>query len=222
MSSDQDAYQESPQDNYEEPTQDGYGENELQKNSRIMLGLVTLFVVAVVAFVVAQHSGEILGTTATEQATPVAASHVPPPPPATGKWDTRIETNPLDDTKTVILAVEAADLSSPQEPPVQLLLRCTLNKTDIIIQWGKLLDVRGTSVSTRMGQAAPQTEPWNLSTDTKSTFYTGDKNLFINDLVATNRFIAQTTPLGENPLTAIFDVNGLDKAIEPARQICGW
>jgi type VI secretion system protein VasI len=34
--------------------------------------------------------------------------------------------------------------------------------------------------------------------------------------------VAQVTPYNENPITAIFDVRGLKKAIEPYNDILHW
>ena len=222
MRSDQDTDQERDQDTYHEFDVDDFGEKELQKNNRLMLGLITLFVVAVVVFVLAQNGGAIFQQDETGQAEPVTTASVAPSPSPHGKWHARIETNPLDDSRTVILSVEANRQSSNLEAPIHLLLRCTREKTDVILQWGKRLDEKGALVSTRIGQSPPQTETWNLSTDEKATFFAGDKALFVNGLLDADRFVAQTTPEGNNPMTAIFDISGLDKALEPARKLCGW
>src|SRR5256885_9506138 len=75
-------------------------------------------------------------------------------------------------------------------------------------------------VITRLGAGEAKNQKWPLSTDNKATFYPGDAAAFLEQLLAANRFVAQTTPYSESPITAVFDVAGLSAAVKPLREVC--
>src|SRR5256886_15776047 len=77
-----------------------------------------------------------------------------------------------------------------------------------------------TPVITRLGAGEAKNQKWPLSTDNKATFYPGDAAAFLEQLLAADRLVAQTTPYGESPITAVFDLAGLSAAVEALRG--GW
>ena len=75
-------------------------------------------------------------------------------------------------------------------------------------------------MTTRLGNGEVKTQQWPLSTDKKATFYPRDDAAFLEQLLTSNSFVAQTTPYGESPITAVFDLTGLTAAVKPLREVC--
>ncbi|HYS62153.1 MAG TPA: hypothetical protein VEM27_16295, partial [Gemmatimonadales bacterium] len=88
------------------------------------------------------------------------------------------------------------------------------------INWNSYLGLEQTPVITRLGAGEAKNQKWPLSTDNKATFYPGDAAAFLEQLLAADRFVAQTTPYSESPITAVFDVAGLSAAVKPLREVC--
>ena len=141
--------------------------------------------------------------------------------PGEGNWRVSIDTNPIDDSRTVVLALTADEVSSTYGEPISLILRCQSNNTEVYINWNSYLGSEA-DVTTRVGDAPAQTRRWPLSTDSKATFYPGGDISFINSLMESDQFVAQVTPYSESPVTAVFNTAGLEKAVEPLRETCNW
>jgi len=139
----------------------------------------------------------------------------------TGKWLVDVEENPIDDSTTVSLVLLADSGQSSWGTPIGLVLRCHSNKTEVFINWGEYLGSEA-KVTARVGDTKAKTRTWGLSTDSKATFYPGGDITFIKELLETDRLVAQVTPYGESPVTAVFDLGGLPNAIKPLRETCGW
>lgn len=138
-----------------------------------------------------------------------------------GKWNVNVDRNPLDDSKTVVLVLEADEGKSRWGQPVGLVLRCKSNKTEVFIVWNDYLGSKA-FVTTRIGSEQAKKQEWSLSTNSKATFYSGNDITFIRKLLAADKFVAQVTPYNESPITAVFDVRGLSEAIKPLQDACGW
>jgi len=137
------------------------------------------------------------------------------------KWVKQVNVNPLDDTKTVYLALEADSGGGRFGGKVVLLLRCKSNKTEAFINWQDYLGSDNARVTFRIGSASAETKSWSLSTDSKATFIPSPID-FIKNLMTANSFVAQVTPYNESPVTAVFDTSGLDQEIKELRSTCGW
>lgn len=137
-----------------------------------------------------------------------------------GKWDVSIEKNPIDDSKTIAVSIDASSGKSKWMKPVTLVLRCMSKKTEVYISWGEFLGSDSISVLTRMGDSPAVTSEWNLSSDKTASFHPGDNVAFINDLVKVKKFAAQVTPYDSNPITALFDVTGAENATKPLFETC--
>lgn len=44
----------------------------------------------------------------------------------------------------------------------------------------------------------------------------------IKRLLEVDTYVAQVTPYSENPITAVFEINGIKNALKPIRKECGW
>jgi|TARA_B100001971_G_scaffold18505_1_gene14422 type VI secretion system protein VasI len=138
-----------------------------------------------------------------------------------GKWNVRIDSNPLDDSKTVVLVLVADEGSSQWGRPVVLIIRCKSNSTEVYITWNDYLGSEA-RVTTRIGSSKAQSSYWSLSTDSQATFYQDNRIAFVKQLMRADKFVAQVTPYNESPVTAVFDIRGLSEAIKPLQETCGW
>ena len=50
--------------------------------------------------------------------------------------------------------------------------------------------------------------------------YPGNNAAFLEQLLSSDRLVAQTTPYSESPITAVFDLAGLSAAVKPLREVC--
>ena len=138
-----------------------------------------------------------------------------------GNWRVTDETNPVDDSRTVVLLLAANQGALAFGDRVMLLLRCLGKDTEVYINWNDYLGTKA-HVVTRVGQEQATRNEWSLSTTKQSTFYPGNDIAFIKKLLAAKRLVAQVTPYNESPITAIFDLTGIESAIVPLRETCGW
>lgn len=146
-----------------------------------------------------------------------------------GKWLVKEKTNPLDDTRTVVLSLPADEGRSRWGDPIYLHLLCTSGNTESYIDWGTYLG-QETFVKSRMGSQTATGAEWNLSTDQKGSFYPRGSSAphglnpryFVMALTTVDTFVAQTTPYSENPIIAVFDVRGLEHAMVPLLDACRW
>lgn len=137
-----------------------------------------------------------------------------------GKWDVDINVNPIDDSKTVTIVLDAESGKNKWGDAVYLVARCKSNSTDLYIGWNDYLG-HETSVLTRIGDNKAVTQRWALSTDKKATF--SPKAVpFLKEMLKSQKLIAQVTPYNESPVTAVFNTTGLENAIKPLRETCGW
>lgn len=138
-----------------------------------------------------------------------------------GQWEVSIKTNPIDDSKTVVLALRADSGKSKWGKPVSMIVRCKSNKTELYISWNDYLG-NTARVLTRIGSKEAVRKEWHLSTNSQATFYPRETISFIREMMKADKLVAQVTPYNENPVTAVFDTAGLRKAIEPLRETCHW
>ena len=138
-----------------------------------------------------------------------------------GNWDVQIESNPIDDSKVVWLAVHANNVTGGRGKPVLLVLRCWSGRTTAYIAWNEYLG-SGVRVTSRIGNAKATTEQWILTSDSRASFVPGNAIEFIRRLAAVPNFVAQVTPYQKETVTATFDVSGLSEAVKPLAQTCGW
>lgn len=137
-----------------------------------------------------------------------------------GKWNVSIDVNPIDDSKTVTLILDADSGKIRRGKGVYLVARCRSNTTELYIGWNNYLGSK-VDVLTRVGNNKAVTQRWSESTNKKSTFHPNAIS-FLKQMLESNKLIAQVTPYNENPVTAIFNTNGLVNAIKPLRETCNW
>lgn len=139
-----------------------------------------------------------------------------------GDWQLHTDTNPLDDSATHILILESESGTNRWGKPINLLIRCKSNTTNMWINWDDYLGNDSPEVTTRLGSENAKTGRWSKSTNNSSTFYPGSPIGYIQRMMSESRFVAQVTPYNENPSTAVFNITGLKSAIKPLRKNCNW
>lgn len=160
---------------------------------------------------------------------PEVPQAVDPPEPDRGGWSISRRTNPLDDSETVVAMLSASEgTGGLLGEPVRLIARCQSNRTEFYVNWQDYLgdddnDVRATGkrVTYRFPPAEARTEMWNVSTDNDSTFV-ARAIPFLRVLVENERLVMQTTPYNEAPTTAIFELKGARRVLEPLAETCNW
>ncbi len=138
-----------------------------------------------------------------------------------GKWLVESSINPVDDSRKVILYLEADSGASQWGNKIFLIVRCQSNKTEMFIKWHDYLG-SDVYVLTRIGSEKAETKEWNISTDSQGSFYPYKTISFLKRMMKANKLLAQVTPYNENPVTAIFNTTGMSNAIKPLRETCGW
>src|SRR5690554_1511963 len=137
-----------------------------------------------------------------------------------GKWNVSVDVNPIDDSKTVTLVLDADSGKNRWGKPVYLVARCKSNTTDLYIGWNDYLGSEA-DVLTRVGDNKAVTQRWSMSTDKKATFHRKPIP-FLKEMLTSPKLVAQVTPYNESPVTAIFNTAGLENAIKPLRETCSW
>lgn len=137
-------------------------------------------------------------------------------------WEVSQTANPIDDSPTVVLSIDAGSPSSSLRSAPSLILRCKSKNVDVYINWRQFLGSDETDVTVRLGRAAATRNSWGLSTDNEATFYPGRASTFITQLMSVDTLVAMTTPYSESPVTAVFAVSGLSSKIAPLREACSF
>lgn len=149
--------------------------------------------------------------------------------PGPGAWRVRTSINPIDDTRTVSLFLDAETGTSRYGDPITFVARCKSNRTEAYVVWGEYLgddsrDVyaKWKHVTVRIGDEQARQERWGVSTDSKATFAPDWAGTMLKQLLDKNRLVLQTIPYGENPQTAIFDISGLRSVLGQLAGECDW
>ena len=142
-------------------------------------------------------------------------------PSGVGKWSVSDTTNPIDDSRTVVAHLVSSTGRGRFGEPINLVIRCQSNRTDMYIDWKSYLGLDSTSVIFRIGSTPAKTQRWGLSTDNQATFHPGAIQA-IKEMLEHGSVVAQVTPYNESPVTAQFEIEGIANAIKPVRETCSW
>ena len=136
-----------------------------------------------------------------------------------GNWVLHDEIDPLYQTPSVFLTLDAESGTSTDGKPIYLVLRCMGGKTAAFINWYNYLGGEAL-LTTRLGNRRVESYHWGIGNDHQGAFYPGNVNLFIARLMTARTFVAEATPLGKSPITAVFFLEGLENAIVPLEAAC--
>jgi len=146
-------------------------------------------------------------------------------------WEVKIETSPMDDSTNVWLSVEADEpaLSAapgPYHTPA-LNITCREGVTDMSVWFGghDMADYQEYPVTYRVGnETAQQTTRFELDTSEEHLGLWGGRYTteFVKALMGHDRFVIEALASGGEILRVVFDITGLEQAIIPLRESCGW
>lgn len=138
-----------------------------------------------------------------------------------GKWSTSTSSDPLTDKSVYLAFLDADQGRGKYGGKVDLVVRCKNNSTELYINWNSYLGLDTTTVTHRVDKNKAITSSWDVSTDHKSTFMRAPVAT-LKQMLAGESFIANVTPYGESPVTAVFDIKGAEVALQDIRKGCGW
>ena len=146
-----------------------------------------------------------------------------------GKWRVSRSTNPIDDSPTVVLSLTADSGRSRFGNPVRFIARCQSNTTEAYAVWHDYVgdDSRDVYdewkwVEVRVGGAPSERQRWGVSTDKQATFAPDWAGSLLKRMVGEERMVLQVTPCGESPVTAVFDIRGLETPLKELAETCNW
>ena len=129
-------------------------------------------------------------------------------PLGASKWIDSSLTDPMDDSQTVVLMLDADSGDDSPGRPVSLIFRSDGRGSELYINWNAPVSA-GSRVTIRVGYAPAETAEWTISTDGKATFYPRDAVELMKRLKDADSLAARVTPSTGKPVLAIFDVRGL-------------
>ena len=122
------------------------------------------------------------------------------------KWIENVSINPLDDSRTVVLMNDESSES--------LIIRHSLGKLSLSINYGKYIRNGPSEVTYRVGKSEAQTKYWMPSSDKQSVICSGsDAVKLIQQMIESDTFVSQISPYEDVPITTVFDIRGLKQLL---------
>ncbi|MBI6628348.1 type VI secretion system-associated protein TagO [Pontibaca salina] len=145
-------------------------------------------------------------------------------------WDVRIDKSKLDDSTTVVMAVDSDNSITQQlggSSAGNLIIRCQENTTSIYLTWGGhfMADIQGKGrVDYRIDDRKAARSSMRASTDNKALgLWNGASSIpFIKAMFGGVSLYVRATPFSESPVEMTFNISGLEEEIAPLREACNW
>lgn len=138
-----------------------------------------------------------------------------------GRWRTFSQNDPLTDRSVHYATFDASDGKGRFGEAVQLIVRCKSGETEAFINWNTFLGTDSISVTDRIDKSPAKKSSWGISTDRKASFMPNALSTAIK-FIESSSYVANLTPYGENPITAIFSIGGAKEAFADIRRDCKW
>jgi type VI secretion system protein VasI len=147
-----------------------------------------------------------------------------------GRWKVAEDKSAFDDSRTVVLSIESNESVRGQfggPGPAIMYIRCMENTTSAYLWINDLFlsDIQGFGVvDYRIDDRKASKMRSESSTDNKALgLWSGGSAIpFIKEMLDGNRIALRATPFNESPVEFTFDLAGLDSAVRPLREACGW
>lgn len=140
-----------------------------------------------------------------------------------GAWEITSEIDPMTDKPKHFASLTAKSGEGMFGKQIFLLVRCVQNKTDAIIMWNTILGIGDTpKVTYRLDKNKPTSSSWHKSTSSNATFYPGSPVKFLKQLMEAKSMVASVDTFSSGPLTAVFDLTGMETAMKDIRKECNW
>lgn len=149
-----------------------------------------------------------------------------------GDWKTVSRVSKIDDTRNVYVSLKSTNnvsskYRSRDRAPALLTLRCVENTTSLHIQMNDhfLADSGGFGkVTYRVDKTEAQAKSFRESSDNSALgLWNGGQSIpFIKALFGKSALLLQVTPFSESAEIAEFNISGIEDAVAPLRESCGW
>ena len=167
---------------------------------------------------------------------PTEATAIDPTPPLGSRrpsgsvraWSYRTETSRVDDSTSIILLLPARDLARDRVGRTfrfELSIRCAEGTTSVAFDFDGLVvsAQAAAAVHWRVDGRAPGVTAMQRSSDNRSLGLSSDAALpFIEALFGGDTLVIQANPLSGSQMVAEFPIAGIEEAIVPLREACGW
>jgi type VI secretion system protein VasI len=203
-----------------------------KKTGCIAAGCATILVLLGIGWIASLFSPRPATPPTTSQK-PAARPGSPAAPPTTqppaGRWEVQESVSAADDSKTVVLALDATVPISgwPSKTVLPtLILRCRERKTEAYIKTGMAPDVEygntdSATILLRFDKAPAAKYNASESTDKEALFLPGAIGL-IKTMAKHDTMLFRFTPFNSPPQETVFDLKGLDKVLPKLQDTCGW
>ncbi len=121
----------------------------------------------------------------------------------------------VDGTGAVLAILEARDARST------LGVRCDNHRTHAFLAWDAAVGSTP-RVSYRLGAREPVEQVWNTASDPAAAFVPERTVDVLRAAMLHDSLSATVTPAAGAPITAVFDLDGMENALRPIREACGW
>lgn len=140
--------------------------------------------------------------------------------PENGYWQVSEDIDPIDDSKTTLLYVQAESVVSRFGQTPTLAIKCKGPELNLYINWSTYIG-REKLVEIRFDKEKSEKRLWELSTDGQATFYPSNYlwNL-LERLKNAKKLAAKITPSNSNSITEVFKIEGISNTIKIIHQAC--
>ncbi|SDG37536.1 type VI secretion system-associated protein TagO [Pelagibacterium luteolum] len=151
--------------------------------------------------------------------------------PEQGLWTSGVEISQIEGTELPFATVQSEQLIpalSGGRAPARLTILCVDGET--AIQFGFAGSPMGTPTSNsgpltlQYDRQPPRSQSADLSPDRVAIgfFETDEARPIIDQLLQTQRLFVRATPPSQRSVTVSFQMEGIEAALEPVREACGW
>lgn len=138
-----------------------------------------------------------------------------------GEWQVNVDKNPSDFTKNQATASIYASSSYPSNITPRLILRCDSRNTRLYINWGTPVG-DANKYNIFIGDEKFPTPRWNRSRNKLLTYYPRSILGKVKKMLNANQYSIEIEQKDGPLLKAVFDITGIEEAVEPIRYICEW
>jgi type VI secretion system protein VasI len=135
-------------------------------------------------------------------------------------WEISREISQIDDSTTVFCLLNADESVRVGYDTIKptLAVRYKESELEAYINYGTFLGSDSIPVTLRYGEGRAEDALWDISTDRKAVFISGNIAQFINRLERVDSFVVRLTPYGESTVTISFSPQGVDKVKNAIRK----
>ena len=140
-----------------------------------------------------------------------------------GSWILNETTSPVTGAKTAVIFLIGGEGSTKYlNIPPALYIRCQDKQMDVFVNFAAYIGSSNNTISYKIGSDAFKSERWAISDGGTALFYPANDQEFAQSLFNKTSFAVEVQSYSNGKMTGIFDVSGVENAITPVRQACGW